>query len=1001
MVQTARSNVCLFQLTMDSNLLDLQELDTAEIANSAILDVAHLYTYLQRDSKNLTVLTQNIRSIYSNFDDFQITLSQIGVEVDVLILTECRLNANKPLPVLNNYTSFNTFRQLNQNDGVVAYIKNCHLPLTTEINLTHASALQIKISNYTIIGIYRSPSNVSIDSFINSLDQYLQSIHTHRNIIITGDININLIRKPSETAQIRANRLTYLNMTAIHGFLPGHCLPTREENCLDHVLLKLDKSQNSAFVAVLNTSVTDHAMVLLNISHTYQSKTCVKYKTITNFENAYKHLIDSDITFLSAHRDPNILADEMIKVIRTSLLQNTKVVSLSSSKRTLKPWISTGALRCIRFRNKLQLQKRKDPFNVILIITYKRFRTYCSNLIKKLKRQYHKKQILNSLKSPKLLWRKINDITHYKKPKVSSTHLLHITPHPLDSLNRVNQFFVTVGKTLAEEIITLTGQAPRPITNLNSLSQINSFVLLETDPAEVDSILGSLDSGSASGWDGIPVGFLKLARDLVVPLISQLTNLCFETGIFPDALKRSIITPVHKDGDKSDVNNYRPISVLPSFSKIIEKILNKRLISYLNKNKILSDSQYGFRQGRSTQDAVVALTSEIIDKIDKGYKCVTVFLDLKKAFDTVSVPILVQRLEAIGIRGKALSLFDSYLRGRRQQVKIGNSHSEEENIIFGVPQGSVIAPPLFLVYINDLCNLRNSGGKVFSYADDTAIVYFGNTWEAVCNNAEQGLNAIDRWLKANLLTLSVPKTNYICFSPSVRSKPGPNFRIRIHTCADHLDQNCNCRAIQRVTSTRYLGVIVDECLTWHSHIEVVTSRVRKFIWIFKNLRYVMPQKILNNIYIALTQSVITYCLPVWGGATKTKFLELERAQRSLIKVMYYKPYRYPTVDLYRISGLLSVRKLYFLIITLCLQKSIPFYSDSQEKRRKDLVAHSPMVRTAFARRQYATQSAYIYNKINAKVKFHPEVSHVCKKLITEWLKTLTYEETEQILVRLG
>ncbi|CAK1591183.1 unnamed protein product [Parnassius mnemosyne] len=142
--------------------------------------------------------------------------------------------------------------------------------------------------------------------------------------------------------------------------------------------------------------------------------------------------------------------------------------------------------------------------------------------------------------------------------------------------------------------------------------------------------------------------------------------MCFETGVFPDALKRSIITPVHKDGDKSDVNNYRPISVLTSLSKIIEKILNKRLVSYLNKYNIISDSQYGFRQGRSTQDAIIALTSEIVNKIDNGYKCVTVFLDLKKAFDTVSVPILVQRLEAIGIRGKALSLFDSYLRGRRQ-----------------------------------------------------------------------------------------------------------------------------------------------------------------------------------------------------------------------------------------------------------------------------------------------------------------------------------------------
>lgn len=320
---------------------------------------------------------------------------------------------------------------------------------------------------------------------------------------------------------------------------------------------------------------------------------------------------------------------------------------------------------------------------------------------------------------------------------------------------------------------------------------------------------------------------------------------------------------------------------------------------------------------------------------------------------------------------------------------------------FGVPQGSVLGPPLFLVYINELCNLSNSGGKIFSYADDTAIVYFGDTWEAVCTKAEQGLVNIDRWLKANLLTLSIPKTNYICFSPSIRTKPGPYFRIRIHTCADHSEQDCNCPAIKHITSTKYLGVIIDACLTWHSHIEIVMSRVRKYIWIFKTLRYVMPQKTLNSIYIALTQSVVTYCLPVWGGATKTKLLELERAQRSLLKVMYSKPRRYPTVELYRISDLLSIRKLYFLITTLYLKRSIPINLSNQEKRRKDIVAHSPRVRTAFARRQYATQSAYIYNKINFKLNFHFEASHVGKKMIADWLKTLSYEETEQILDRLG
>lgn len=314
----------------------------------------------------------------------------------------------------------------------------------------------------------------------------------------------------------------------------------------------------------------------------------------------------------------------------------------------------------------------------------------------------------------------------------------------------------------------------------------------------------------------------------------------------------------------------------------------------------------------STEDAILALTSTVINKLDDGGKCLAVFLDLKKAFDTVSVPILLKKLEHIGIRGIPLSLFKDYLTGRKQKVKIGEFISADENITYGVPQGSVLGPTLFLIYINYLSSMTLTGGHVFSYADDTALIFTGKTWECARKHAEAGLLQVATWLNVNLLTLNTLKTNFICFSIYDCTQPSENFKIKIHKCMSLNNPDCTCTHIDKVQHTKYLGVILDHRLSWHMHTELIMNRVRKLIWTFKTLRHVTTKDLLNQIYISLAQSVLGYCLPLWGGATKVKFLELERAQRSLLKVMFFKPYRFPTEQLYLTAGLLSVRKLYLL-----------------------------------------------------------------------------------------
>lgn len=354
----------------------------------------------------------------------------------------------------------------------------------------------------------------------------------------------------------------------------------------------------------------------------------------------------------------------------------------------------------------------------------------------------------------------------------------------------------------------------------------------------------------------------------------------------------------------------------------------------------------------------------------------------------------------MGIRGKPLHLLSDYLHDRSQKVRIGNHTSEASHISFGVPQGSVLGPTLFLAYINDLANLTVEDGCVFSYADDTVVVFHGKTWESTYEKAERGLNIVSTWLNNNHLTLNISKTNFMCFSKYNTSQPPDELNIKIHTCSLPINtQICNCFQIDKVTSTKYLGIILDQRLSWHKYIEHINSRIRKLIWIFKKLRYIASMPLLNQLYTALAQSIMTYCIPVWGGASKTKFLEVERGQRCLLKVIYSKPYRFPTSELYQISKQLSMRKLYIMNSTLKLHKSLLFKPHFFPRRRKKNVVNLPFKKSLFAKRQYSTQSAHLYNSLNNKLSIYSLTLLKCKKTLINHLSSLSYDDTELLLIQ--
>jgi hypothetical protein len=245
---------------------------------------------------------------------------------------------------------------------------------------------------------------------------------------------------------------------------------------------------------------------------------------------------------------------------------------------------------------------------------------------------------------------------------------------------------------------------------------------------EIENHINSLKNSVAPGYDNISSKLLKEIVPSIKEPLSIIFNRCMCEGYYPEKLNTSIVKPLHKSGNKFDMSNYRPISLTSNISKVFEKIIKQRLLSFFKKHNIISNKQYGFMENRSTQDAIVHLIKNIYKSLDKSKPAVALFLDLAKAFDTVNHVKLLDKLNSYGIRGNALNLITSYITNRKQIVKIDNKFSTVKNLKWGVPQGTVLGPLFFIIYINDLLHLKLNG-SIISYADDTAIYVEAETWE--------------------------------------------------------------------------------------------------------------------------------------------------------------------------------------------------------------------------------------------------------------------------------
>ena len=616
---------------------------------------------------------------------------------------------------------------------------------------------------------------------------------------------------------------------------------------------------------------------------------------------------DSFHTYIKdQHFKPSVNADtlynEFISVF-TEIYDNSFKTSLSSSlepstnsfKPSL-PWMTAQLTRSCRIKSKLYKLYTRFRTTVAKI----KYKTFSRDLKKNLRiaETNYYSQLFHKNSSTKDIWSNINSLMN-PNPKINTNLTFNINDI-LVTDNQIisegfNKFFVNIGKDIANTIPSSSNTTPDylgPMTN-------ESIFLSPTCLNEIITIIKELDQSASPGPDTIHPSAIKAACNYISPILVSLINYCLEDAVFPSKLKTAVVTPIFKDGDKANLSNYRPISVLNSFSKMYEKIISTRLLSFLESHNILYTHQYGFRKNHSTYMPIVTLTDLISDNLEKRLHTLTVFLDFKKAFDSVDHNILLYKLNHYGIRGRALDLLKNYFTGRTQTVKFNNTFSSSQTIDTGVPQGSVLGPLFFLIYINDI--IKTSATALFLlFADDTSLINSDSTLSNLYTKTNHDLAQIYNWCSVNKIALNLSKTKYMISSP--KSKDPLSNLQPFNNNSQKL--TINNILLELVTNSKFLGVIIENDLSWSKHITAISTQISRVIGVLAKIRSKITTRAAMHIYDALIFSHLNYCNLVWGNASKAMLNPLYILQKRALKICHKLPKLTRTDVLFQ-----SVRKL--------------------------------------------------------------------------------------------
>ena len=899
----------------------------------------------------LRILNLNCAGLNAKFDKIKLFLASSNnnfLPITIITLQETHLkeNANLEMYDLPEYTLISDHARINQFGGVAIYLHNSfshnRLPIIPfNQNSTVYESMLIEIYNnyskhdkYIIGNVYRRPHDRTeeLSKFINEFTEVLHNVDVlSKRTYFCADFNIDLLLLKSN----HHYNTFYENITA-QGFFPKITRPTRSSGdshtLIDNIITNNIGKPHTAGI-LITPPVSDHYMhfcILEGISTAPTTKTTyveIEQINANSIENLRKSVRKAEIMSkldISPNGDPNNNYDILMTVLVDSKRKHIpkKRKKFDKRKHSKEKWMTTDLLSLVNTKNELYRSWKSENNNEEFMkkrINFKTFERIVEQSVKDAKNKYYYETFLSQKNDMKKTWATINDTLHRKSnktdfPREFMINNNSVTDHT-DIANHFNHFYSNIGANLCEKIIVDDVSLHYQDYLINPTNK--RFKFNQVSVSETLYIINKLENKKSCGNDEFSNKLIKSLKDEISEPLTIIINQSLNTGVFPDKLKVAKVKPLFKKGDKACLNNYRPISLLPTISKIFERVLYNQLYHYFNINNLLAEQQYGFRPQHSTELATIKLVDTILANMDntKVTKTpVSIFMDLSKAFDTLSFPILLTKLAFYGISGIPLDLIKSYFTNRCQYVNYIDSDSSLTEIKMGIPQGSILGPLFFSIYINDLVKSSNMFSFLM-YADDTTI-YF-NLEDFPNDNIEQSINneleKVNTWLKLNALTLNVDKTKCMWFHKRREVNP--------------MMLTINNRQIDTVTHFSFLGVILDVQLSWKNHIDMITNKLSKIIGILHRMRYIFPQRILLTIYNSLFVPHINFGSLVWGANIK----RIGDVQKKAIRIITHSGYIAHTEPLLKELNLLKAKDMFNLKILNFLYKlaidTLPPYFD--------------------------------------------------------------------------